>query len=254
MSNTRANDGALLRATGQLTSPPRHESTAVPAVPVVDVYGAIHKGLRYCLCELLTRTALTAAHDAAATARIFDDLDGALYLLGRHGEHEERHLHAALEARRAGSSAPFAAIHELLERTTAELRACVCAYNSAPPGARAGAWRAFYLSLSGFTGLQLAHMSDEELRAQPLLDALYPEPELRAIHQGLLRSIGPEERVAALRVMLLGTTAPEREALLDGARAVLPEETVASLVAGMRTSAAPAQRPSPSVPGASADR
>ena len=211
------------------------------AVPAVDVYGAIHKGLRYALCELVERAGLTSPHDASGTQRILDDLEGTLYLLIAHGEHEEQHLHSALEARRAGSSAPFVATHDALDQRATQLRALACAFTSSAQEQRAGRWRAFYLRLASYAAAQLAHMSDEEERAQPLLDALYGEGELRAIHLGLVRSVGPDERLAALRIMLLGATPDERMQLLAGARAALPAGVVDDLLASVRASLPPSE-------------
>jgi hypothetical protein len=198
------------------------------------MYGPVHKGLRLTLCSLLTRLGTCAWDDTQAVPRALDDLEGLLYMFSEHAAHEDRFVHVALEARRAGSSALPANAHEQFERNIAELRALAVAFTSAPRSAQPGLWRAIYLRFAEFAGENLAHMSKEEQVIQPLLESLYTGEEIHEIHVRLLASIGPEQKFAMMRLMLLGSTHAERVALLSEVKAAAPPPVFAGLLNSVR--------------------
>jgi hypothetical protein len=193
-------------------------------LPQVDIYGLVHKGLRWTLCSLLTRMAMDDPAEPDNLQKALDDLEGLLYMCVSHGMHEDRHLHPAIEVRRPGAAAWLHASHAELEREMAALRELAQQLSAASDAHVPELWRALYLRYSAFVGRNLVHMAEEELSAQTLLDELYSTQELQGIQANLLRSIGPEEKLAFLRAMLSGANPAERLRLLDMAHEQLPAE------------------------------
>jgi len=213
-----------------------------PYVPKYDLYGSVHKGLRFSLCELLSRFGQADATDSAGTQRLLDDLDGVLYMLDAHAAHENAHLHRALEARHAGASAHLAGTHERLDRKAAAVRVSAAAYAHVETEARAPALRALYLAYSTLVGEHLVHMADEELHAQRALDRLYEKEELGQIHGALLRDTGPEESTVFMSAMAAGSSPAERARLLLGFRAQAPEPAFVDLLGKVLPRLPPEQR------------
>jgi hypothetical protein len=213
------------------------DALSVYPLPSFDMYGLVHKGLRWQLCELLTRMAAHDAHaaDTQSLAMILDDLEGVLYMCVSHGSHEDAHYHPALEARRVGSSLFLHDSHAQLEQDMTALQALSAQLSASMNTPSPALFRTLYLRYGAFVGRNLTHMAEEEQRAQTLFDALYTSDELAIVHATLLRAIGPEEKLASLRAMLRGVNPAERLQLLDMAHALLPAEIWSDVLAQMRT-------------------
>lgn len=205
-------------------------------LPALDLYGAVHKGLRLGLLELVTRMARIEVDDCSAAQRAIDDLDGLLYLCERHAEHEDRHLHRAVEQRRAGGSAEQALDHERQRLDVLALRSLALATTSADQAERPRLWRALQLGYSRFVGENLVHMAQEEERMQLQLEQLYDTAELGAIQRTLLGGIGPDEMLTWTRLMLRAATTRERTAMLERMRTSLPAGVLEELTALVRES------------------
>jgi hypothetical protein len=85
----------LSQTTSTDVSPP----SRVPALPRVDLYGGVHRGLRLGHTKLLTLLGTTSYTDRPSAERALDELEAFLDLAGLHLAIEERHYHPALEAR-----------------------------------------------------------------------------------------------------------------------------------------------------------
>jgi hypothetical protein len=204
------------------------------SLPSYDLYGLVHKGLRGELCALLTRMAALAPGDHKGLQVILDDLQGVLYMCTSHGSHEDRHYHTALEARRAGASDFLNDTHAQLEADIGALQDLSAQLAAAPDAGDPGLLRSLYLRYSAFVGRNLMHMAEEEERAQRLFEQLYSAAELPGIHANLLRAIGPEEKLASLRAMLLAVNPQERLQLLDVAQVQLPARAWSELLTTLR--------------------
>src|SRR5262252_8345330 len=185
-----------------------------PRLPQVDVYGAVHKGIRYALLDLLRRMGTVAPTDASSVEMVLDDLDGAFYLCAAHAAQEERYVHAAIEAASPGVLARFGAAHTALGDVLEELRTATSEVLCAAPESRPGGFRALYLRYSTFVAHALEHMSEEETVVQDLLERLFSVEQIRTIQRDMLGSIGPEELLVFLRVMVPAAAPSERAALL----------------------------------------
>ncbi len=205
-----------------------------PYLPRFDFYGPVHKGLRWALSTVLERLGGCSPTDPSIVQVALDDLEGALYLFAYHAAHEDRHVHKALEARRAGSSALFAAAHEKQESMIAELRGLAAELTAAPAAEATAILRSLYLQFARFAAENLEHMTEEEDEGHRLLEALYARDEIERLSAEVRAEIGPDETRAFLRVMALGTTRHERALILQRAQLTLPPDVFETLLVSVR--------------------
>jgi hypothetical protein len=205
-----------------------------PRLPRLDLYGPVHKGLRWALTSLLTRMGAADFEGGARVPELLDDLDGVLYLCASHVAHEDRHIHPALARKRPLLADALASEHRAHEEAIAELRAIASRLASGPEPLAAANGRALYLRFSSFVAEALDHMVEEELVVEPLLEQLYTDAELAAIQDALLASIGPDEMLAFLRVIVPANDAGVRARVLAGAKAAMPAAGFAALIDSYR--------------------
>jgi hypothetical protein len=166
--------------------------------------------------------------------RVVDDLDGLLDLCLFHIHHEDEHVHPALEHRRPGSSAGLGEEHDRHQQFIRELRSLAAKLSAAPREQAQILGRALYLRYSLFVGENIAHMAEEELVIQPLLEELYHEGELHDLHNALVASIGPNEMSAFLYIMIPAINRTERFDMLSMARTRMPPPAFSALLAAVR--------------------
>ncbi len=235
--NTPATTQSPASASPASTSPVADDAAGAPAVdpvPSVDLYGAVHKGLRWALVAMLTRVGQLDPTNKTQVWELLDDLDGVLFLCTSHIVHEERNIHPALERRRPGCTAEADAVHEEHRRDLEELQRLADALLDAAPQRAPALCRALYLRLSAFIAADLMHMHHEETVLMPLCEALFSIEELVAIHDQILASIGPEEMAAFMRVMIPANDRATRALMLGGMKAAMPASDFAQALESFR--------------------
>ncbi|MFA5120806.1 hypothetical protein [Zavarzinia sp.] len=195
-----------------------------------DFYGPIHKALRFGSTGLLLRLGNCDAGDEAARAALCADLRAQLALGRAHLDHEERHLHGALEARAPGVARVLEDQHGHHLLRFDQLGELIAALETAPAAGQAAAAQALYLAFSAFIAEDFAHMHVEETVTQPLLHAHFSDDEIRAIEGGIIASLTPEENIAYMRLMLPAMTPAERLGMLTGMRAAAPAEAFTAVI------------------------
>ena len=209
-------------------------SDAPVRLPQVDVYGAVHKGIRYALLDLLRRMGTVAPTDTSGVEMVLDDLDGAFYLCAAHAAQEDRYVHSVIEGARPGALARFDAVHAALGEILEALRTATGEVLCAAPELRPGRFRLLYLRYATFVAQALEHMSEEEIEVQALLEQLFSLEQLRAIQHSMLGSIGPEELLVFLRVMVPAAAPHERAALLAQPRAALSRDAFEAVMSTVK--------------------
>jgi len=207
-------------------SPP----SRVPALPRVDLYGGVHRGLRLGHTKLLTRLGTTSYNDRASVERALDELEAFLDLASLHLAIEERHYHPALEARSPHGSELLHNQHREHERSFAELRRLAAKLSAATAETAPVIGRALYLRYASFVADDLAHMAEEELVILPLFHALYSDEELAAIQGKLVSEIPPREKLEFFRLMLPASNHEQRVVQLSGLKRSLPEPAFQAMV------------------------
>ncbi len=208
--------------------------SSIPALPAVDLYGAVHRGLRRELCKLLDRMGATSLEDADAWSSLTTSLEELLALLEHHFHHEDDHVHAALEEHNASAVASLKSDHDEHLAFHAELRALTRSVRTrGEPTTR----RALYLRYGAYVGTSLVHMTDEEIRIQSLLEATYTADELQELEHRLIASISPSVMFEFMRIMLPAQPPEIREGMLEQARTAMPLQAFVALTSAMARAA-----------------
>ena len=203
--------------------------------PRFDLYGPIHKLMRAELTELLVRMGRVDFANESAATRIVGELEVMLVACEQHIEHEVRFVHPHLAARLPNALEKIDAEHGDHARFVTELRAQINAVNSAAsPELRALAGHTLYLHYNAFVADTLAHMVEEERVLQPLIHRAFTDEELIDIHEGIIRSMSPEETFRTLGGMIPAVNGPERAGILGGMHAGAPPEAFNAFIAMLR--------------------
>jgi hypothetical protein len=187
-----------------------------------NIYNDIHKALRFFMGDTLHRAARMDAGDDADVAAGLGQVRELLAVLDGHLRHEGQFVHAAMEARRPGSSTGT-------EHEHGEHRAAIDALHAlcTRVAATAGHVRAVHIghlqrALSVFIGENYVHMNQEETDNNAVLWQHYTDEELLGIEHAIVATIAPEENAALMKWMLPALNPAERANLLRGMRAHAP--------------------------------
>jgi hypothetical protein len=194
----------------------------------LDLYAHIHKALRLFMSDTLQQLGRLDADDPLDLAASLAQLDALLDAAHHHVEKENRFVHPAIEARRAGASATIEAEHEAHLDSIAALRAESAALRALPSAAAA---QRLYRRFAAFVADNFEHMAVEESRHNQALWAAYTDAELMELHGRIMASIGPQEMSETLRWMIPALTPVERAQLIGG----LPPAVQAPVLASART-------------------
>jgi hypothetical protein len=216
-------------------SAPVSQSASVSSAERVDLYGGVHRGLRFMLAKLLVEMGQTSFGDFESCEPILAELATVLWACDSHIAHEDRHLRPSLAARAPNAVSTLDHEHEEHARQVAELRALTTALREAPTSdARTSIGHTLYLHFSVFVAETLAHMAYEERVVQPLLDRLFTRQELRMVHEAIIRSSPPQEMIVFLRAMIPAANREGRAELVANVRANAPPEAFAALLKDVR--------------------
>lgn len=204
------------------------------AVPRMDMYAFIHKGLRAFMSDTLTGLGRVDTGDelemSQACARVLQLLD----FCRSHLHHENAFVHPAMERAAPGSAATVAHEHEGHERAIAALAAGTAQLMACARERRARVAHALYQQLALFVAHNFEHMQLEETAHNAVLWAHYSDAELAAIEGALVASIPPEEMRVVLRWMLPCMAPAERALMLGDMRRNAPPQAFEAALAVVR--------------------
>ncbi len=197
-----------------------------------DLYGPIHKGLRRAHGLMLTRLGAADFCDQRNAEALLADLRTHLMLAEVHLVDEERHMHAALDARAPGAPDRLEEQHAGHRASFMMLEEAIRAVESATgPAATVTAGRNLYLAFSRFVAEDLEHMAEEECETWPLLCSLFTDAELHGIEMAIVGSLDPAVNMAFLRHIVPAANHGERAGMLTGMKAAMPAAVYAGVVA-----------------------
>jgi len=189
-----------------------------------DIYGQIHRALRAAMSQTLVDLGRVDAGDDASVEASMQDVDALLKFCLGHLDHENVFIHAAMDARRPGSSHKTASDHDqhlsaidMLTRDIGRVRASTGAE-------RRSRLLALYQHLSSFVAENFEHMLVEESYNNAVLWDLYTDTEIQQIEQNLVASIPPQQSAEVMRHMVPAISQPERIEMLGQMRAAMPVE------------------------------
>jgi hypothetical protein len=188
----------------------------------VNLYAAVHKGLRACMAHVLVEAGRMDTTDAEDTARTLEAVRHLLLLCRTHLEHEDTFVHGAMQARRPGSAATTLGDHEHHKWAIVEIDTAARAVERTHGMERRDAAQQLYALLARFVADNYEHMHVEETQNNAVLWAEYSDAELLAIKAHLIASIPPDVNIAFLRWIAPSLSPAERGELFAGARAGMP--------------------------------
>jgi hypothetical protein len=198
--------------------------TPRPFVPTHDLYGVVHKGLRWAMFRTLEKLGRTDTEDDSAVTSSLESVSALLELLAYHLHHENVFIHSALEARRPRSSVNLEDDHAHHEEAIVRLRRLSALLAEATGEERYAQFRDLYLRFSVFIAENLSHMAEEENVSQRLLDALYTAAELKQVEAELVSSVAPDKMLRFMQIMLVAISHRQRLELLSGPKAGMPAQ------------------------------
>jgi hypothetical protein len=199
-----------------------------------DGYAFVHKGLRAFLCEALVAVGRMDPDDASEVADRMTMVRTLMEACRSHLKHENEHVHAAMEARRPGSSARTAQDHVEHEAALDRLEADVRAVEHSSSGQRNAAAGRLYRRLTLFVAENLEHMHVEESQNNAVLWEAYSDEELMAVERAIKASIPPQQMAAFLRWMVPSMNAGERALMLSGMQHNVPAEVFGAVLTAVK--------------------
>lgn len=220
--------------------PPANEASGRTAAasrggaPRLDLYAPIHKAMRMFMSETLVRVGRIDVADVADRDEALGQLEQLLVACADHLRHENDFVHTAIEARQPAGCARIAGEHVEHLESIAALRQEAEALRRAPAEAAAAIALRLYRHLALFVAENLQHMHHEETAHNALLWQHYSDAELAELHERLMASLSPEEKLRVLRWMVPASTPFERSMMAAGLRAELPPESLLGVMASLR--------------------
>lgn len=200
------------------------------AAPRMNMYAGIHKALRACMADALTGLGRMDVDDEADFARACDSVVQLLNQCRAHLQHENRFVHAAMQARAPGTCVAVEAEHVEHEAAIDALSEGVSWLLACPRPARARTAHALYLQLALFVAHNFEHMHQEETRHNGVLWAHYTDEELVAIHDALMASIAPQEMLETARWLVPFVAPAERSAMLADLQQKAPPPVLSAVL------------------------
>lgn len=210
-----------------------NELTQVAALqdpPRVDMYAGIHKALRALMADTLLAVGRMDYDDDLDRAQVCHRVLELLDFCDSHLKHENKFVHAAIEARAVGASERIAHEHEEHQQHIAELGGRVAKLLSCAAPARAALTLDLYRQLSLFIAENFQHMHIEETAHNAVLWARYTDAELMDIHNALVASIPPEEMMYVVRWLVPFMNPAERAGMLADMQAHAPAPAFAAVL------------------------
>ena len=196
-------------------------ATAVSRAPRPDLYSTIHKALRQFMTDTLGRVGWLDTGDADELQATLQQVRALLAVCRSHLEHENRHVHPALEARRPGTTTRIAEEHREHEEHLAALQTDVERLQQQPDAAAA---QRLYRHLALFVADNFRHMHYEETAHNQALWDAFSDDELRAIEAGIVASIPFDEMALVLRWMAPALSPAMRAAFFGPMQQAMPPE------------------------------
>jgi hypothetical protein len=151
-----------------------------------------------------------------------------------HLRHEDKFVHPALEAARAGAARAIEDEHVHHNATCARLAQLADAIGEAGAPDRQPLANQLYRELALFLADSLAHMDVEETDNNAILWASYDDRQVMAIEHAIVASLSDQERAISMRWMIPALTPAELLSMFEGVRLNAPPPVFDGMLAGVR--------------------
>lgn len=204
-----------------------------PAGPV-DIYCRIHKALRACIGDTLQRLGRLDCDDTLEVVAVLAQVRGMASFCAGHLEHENRHVHPAMEARLPGSAKVAAGEHEHHASACRKIVALAAVAEQSRAADREALVARLYREVALFLADNLVHMHMEETDNNTILWATHTDDELVAIEQAIVASLSAQEKAMSMRWMIPALRPHERVALLETVRRGAPPQAFEAIMEGLK--------------------
>ncbi len=214
-----------------ITTTPLIAETAAIDTVTFDMYRNIHKGIRSGLFGVTLAAGQVDPHDADAVRGLAERWTDLVSVLVAHAEHEDEFVQPVIERFEPTYALEIAEAHPRLEAQMAELEVLADrATDACAKQARVLTHR-LYLGLASFTAEYLQHQEFEEFEVMVMLSQHLTFDELLAIDNAIVASIPPDMMAKSAALMLPAMNIEDQIELYEGARAGVPPEVFAGMVA-----------------------
>lgn len=189
----------------------------------IDVYRNIHKAIRSELFATTTDAGRTDWADDCARAALAERVDGLVWLLESHAEHEDSYFQALVEEHVPQHAETIVTDHAVLDARIAGIG------KAAREAVDRSDVHDLYLELASFTAVYLQHQDLEEREVQPALLAAVGPQVMFEQEQALIASIPPSDMGRSLALMLPAMNLDDRTEMLGGMQQGAPAEVFAGV-------------------------
>lgn len=218
---------------------PAKAPAAATGAPRLDMYAPIHKTLRVYLTDTMTRLGQCDASDDTDLSGTLAQLDALLVMMRSHVEHENKHVHPALESREPGATTRVAGEHDQHLDTIEALIAESVVLSSAQPASRPGLLLRLYRHFALFVAENFEHMHIEETMHNAALWARFSDAELMQINERIVTSLTPAEMAQSMAWMARALNHAELFGMLSGMRLGMPAQVWMGFVRIVRANMPP---------------
>jgi hypothetical protein len=214
-----------------ITTTPLIVETAAIETVTFDIYRNIHKGIRHGLFGVTVAAGQVDPHDTEAVRELAQRWTDLVSVLVAHAEHEDDFVQPVIERFEPAYAMEIAEAHPRLEAQMAELEVLADrATDACAKQARLLTHR-LYLGLASFTAEYLQHQEFEEFEVMVMLSQHLSFDELLAVDNAIVASIPPDMMAKSAALMLPAMNIEDQVELYEGARAGVPPEVFAGMVA-----------------------
>lgn len=196
-----------------------------------DAYRAIHRGLRFGHCQVLTRLATTDFTIAEERAAALSAVRGYLDLAQGHLQSEDSKIHPVLATRDPSALVHAEEGHEEHGRAFEALETQCRRIEDAPPDAVAAEGERLYHRYARFLADDLHHMEEEETNLLGALQALFSDDELRAMETSIVTTLSWPRLCGYMGLIVAALCHRDRVAMLMAMREGMPFEVFSALIA-----------------------
>jgi hypothetical protein len=214
-----------------ITTTPLIVETAALETVSFDIYRNIHKGIRHGLFSITFAAGQVDPHDGDAVRSLRDRWADLVSVLVAHAEHEDEFVQPVIARLRSEYAEEIADAHPRLEAQMAELEVLADRATDACDQQVRLLTHRLYLGLASFTAEYLQHQEFEEFEVMVMLSQHLSFDELLAIDNAIVASIPPDMMAKSAALMLPAMNIDDQAELYEGARAGVPPEVFAAMVA-----------------------
>jgi hypothetical protein len=191
-------------------------------MPPVDLFTAMHKGVRALVYDQASRLQSADFGDAAVAETTLDHVGHALDLLHEHAVHEERFVFSELRRFDAGLADELQGAHRTIDKKIEAVRAAVAQTAEAPDAGKLETGAELNRRFNELVAFSLSHNNDEERRAVAATTRYFSGEELAAMRMGMQASQTRERAAEWARWVLPALSLPELAGLLADMQGTVP--------------------------------